>query len=111
MMIGCSVPSSGPLTDPDSLTAIATEAEALGYDYVTVSDHIVIPADIDSRYPYSESGEFPAGTQVDRHEQLMECMFIAALTKKLRIVTSVMVVPHRPAMLTAKLVATLDVLC
>jgi probable F420-dependent oxidoreductase len=38
-------------------------------------------------------------------------MFIAALTKKLRIVTSVMVVPHRPAMLTAKLVATLDVLC
>jgi probable F420-dependent oxidoreductase len=110
MMIGCSVPVSGPLTDPDSIARIATEAEALGFDYVTVSDHIVIPADIESRYPYSDSGEFPSGTQVDRHEQLMQCMFIAAVTTKLRIVTSVMVVPHRPAMLTAKLVATLDVL-
>jgi probable F420-dependent oxidoreductase len=110
MQIGCSAPSSGPLTDPDSIAAIAMEAEKLGFDYVTVSDHIVIPADIESRYPYSDSGEFPSGTQVDRHEQLMECMFIAARTTKLRIVTSVMVVPHRPAMLTAKLLATLDVL-
>jgi probable F420-dependent oxidoreductase len=46
----------------------------------------------------------------DRHEQLMTAMFIAAKTSRLRIVTSVMVVPHRPAMLTAKLLATLDVL-
>jgi probable F420-dependent oxidoreductase len=110
MMIGCSLPTSGPLTDPDSIARLAAEAEALGFDYATVSDHIVIPADIESRYPYSDSGEFPSGTQVDRHEQLMEAMFIAAVTTKLRIVTSVMVVPHRPAMLTAKLVATLDVL-
>ncbi len=110
MMIGCSVPTSGPLIGPDSIASIATEAELLGFDYVTVSDHIVIPTDIESRYPYNESGEFPSGPQADRHEQLMEAMFIAAVTTKLRIVTSVMVVPHRPAMLTAKLVATLDVL-
>ncbi|MBS0560079.1 MAG: LLM class F420-dependent oxidoreductase [Proteobacteria bacterium] len=98
------------MTDADSIARIATEAEALGFAYVTVSDHIVIPSDIDSRYPYSDSGEFPSGTQTDRHEQLMTGMFIAAVTSQLRIVTSVMVVPHRPAMLTAKLVATLDVL-
>ncbi|HJS84676.1 MAG TPA: LLM class F420-dependent oxidoreductase [Acetobacteraceae bacterium] len=110
MQIGCSAPTSGPLTDPDSVARIATEAEMLGFDYVTVSDHIVIPTDIESRYPYSDSGEFPSGARVDRHEQLMEAMFIAAKTSKLRIVTSVMVVPHRPAVLTAKLLATLDVL-
>jgi probable F420-dependent oxidoreductase len=110
MQIGCSVPTSGPLTDPDSIARVATEAEMLGFDYVTVSDHIVIPTDIDSRYPYSDSGEFPSGARVDRHEQLVEAMFVAAKTSKLRIVTSVMVVPHRPAVLTAKLLATLDVL-
>ena len=61
MQIGCSAPTSGPLIEPDSLLRIATEAENLGYDYVTVSDHIMIPTSIASRYPYSESGEFPPG--------------------------------------------------
>ena len=110
MQIGCSAPTSGALTDPDSIARIATEAEMLGFDYVTVSDHIIIPTDIGSRYPYTDSGEFPSGALVDRHEQLMTAMFIAAKTSRLRIVTSVMVVPHRPPVLTAKLLATLDVL-
>ncbi len=110
MQIGCSAPTAGALIDPDSIARIATEAEMLGFDYVTVSDHVMIPTSIASRYPYTDSGEFPSGARVDRHEQLMTAMFIAAKTSKLRIVTSVMVVPHRPPVLTAKLLATLDYL-
>ena len=53
MQIGCSAPTSGPLIAPDSLVRIATEAEMLGFDYVTVSDHVMIPKSIASRYPYS----------------------------------------------------------
>ena len=110
MQIGCSAPTSGPLIGPDSLLRIATEAETLGYDYVTVSDHVMIPTSIASRYPYSDSGEFPSGAAAPRLEQLTAATFIAAATSKLRIVTSVMVVPHRPAVLTAKILATLDYL-
>jgi probable F420-dependent oxidoreductase len=110
MQIGCSAPSSGPLIGPDSLVRIATEAEMLGFDYVTVSDHLMIPTSIASRYPYSDSGEFPSGAAAERLEQLTAATFIAAVTSKLRIVTSVMVVPHRPAVLTAKILATLDFL-
>ncbi|MFO1026260.1 MAG: LLM class F420-dependent oxidoreductase [Acetobacteraceae bacterium] len=110
MQIGCSAPTSGPLIGPDSLLRIATEAEALGFDYVTVSDHVMIPTSIASRYPYTDSGEFPSGAAADRLEQLTAASFIAAATTKLRIVTSVMVVPHRPAVLTAKILATLDFL-
>jgi len=110
MQIGCSAPTSGPLIGPDSLLRIATEAEALGFDYVTVSDHVMIPTSIASRYPYSDSGEFPSGAAADRLEQLTAATFIAAATTKLRIVTSVMVVPHRPAVLTAKILATIDYL-
>jgi probable F420-dependent oxidoreductase len=110
MQIGCSAPTSGPLIGPDSLLRIATEAEALGFDYVTVSDHLMIPTSIASRYPYTDSGEFPSGAAADRLEQLTAAAFIAAATTKLRIVTSVMVVPHRPAVLTAKVLATLDFL-
>jgi probable F420-dependent oxidoreductase len=110
MQIGCSAPTSGPLIEPDSLLRIATEAEALGFDYVTVSDHVMIPTSIASRYPYSDSGEFPSGAAAPRLEQLTAATFIAAATTKLRIVTSVMVVPHRPAVLTAKILATIDYL-
>jgi len=110
MQIGCSAPTSGPLIDPDSLMQIAVEAEALGFDYVTVSDHVMIPTSIASRYPYSDGGEFPSGAAAPRLEQLTACTFIAAATKALRIVTSVMVVPHRPAVLTAKILATIDYL-
>ncbi|HET6197706.1 MAG TPA: LLM class flavin-dependent oxidoreductase, partial [Acetobacteraceae bacterium] len=110
MQIGCSAPTSGPLIAPDSLVSIATEAEALGFDYITVSDHVMIPTSIASRYPYSESGEFPSGAGAARLEQLTAAAFIAAATSKLRIVTSVMVVPHRPAVLTAKILATIDYL-
>ena len=67
MQIGCSAPTSGPLIGPDSLVRIAQEAEMLGYDYVTVSDHVMIPTSIASKYPYSDSGEFPSGAiHVDR---------------------------------------------
>jgi len=110
MQIGCSAPTSGPLIAPDSLVRIATEAEMLGFDYITVSDHVMIPKSIASRYPYSESGEFPSGPNAPRLEQLATAAFIAAATSKLRIVTSVMVVPHRPAVLTAKILATIDFL-
>src|SRR6202021_1591530 len=110
MQIGCSAPTSGPLIQPDSLLRIATEAESLGFDYVTVSDHVMIPTRIASRYPYSDSGEFPSGAAAPRLEQLTAATFIAAVTSRLRIVTSVMVVPHRPAVLTAKILGTIDFL-
>jgi probable F420-dependent oxidoreductase len=82
----------------------------MGFDYATVSDHVVIPTNIQAIYPYSATGEFPAGARAERHEQLTEVAFLAAKTTKLRFVTSVMVVPHRPAVLTAKMIATMDVL-
>ncbi len=110
MQIGFSAPSSGPLATPEALTKLAVEGEAMGFDYISFSDHIVIPTDIQARYPYSETGEFPQGSRGDPHEQLTEIAFIAAKTSRIRLVTSVMVVPHRPAVLTAKMLATIDVL-
>src|SRR3984885_175884 len=110
MQIGFNAPTSGPLINPDSLTRIITEGEALGFDYVTISDHIMVPRNLASKYPYTDSGEFPAGTQAAWLEQLATTAYIAALTRKLRFVLSVMVVPHRPAVLTAKLLSTIDFL-
>ena len=110
MQIGFNAPSGGPLATPGSLTRLAQEGEALGFGYATFSDHVVIPTDSTANYPYTDSGEFPATSRGERHEQLTEVMFVAAKTTRLRLVTSVMVVPHRPALLTAKILSTIDVL-
>ena len=63
MQIGFNAPTSGVLIEPDSLTRVVTEGEALGFDYATISDHIMVPRHLDSKYPYTNTGEFPAGTQ------------------------------------------------
>src|SRR5438105_2953750 len=102
MQIGFNLPMSGPLSSPAALTRLAIEGEAIGYDYAAFSDHVVVPTDIRARYPYSETGEFPAGARGERQEQLTTIAFIAGKTSKIRLLTSVMVVPHRPAVLTAK---------
>jgi probable F420-dependent oxidoreductase len=110
MQFGFTPPVSGPLSTPENLTRIAVEGETIGYDYATISDHVVIPRDIEARYPYSDTGEFPDRSRGNRHEQLTAVAFIAGKTSRLRLVTSVTVVPHRPAMLQAKMLATIDVL-
>jgi probable F420-dependent oxidoreductase len=110
MQIGFNAPSGGPLATAEALTRLCQAGESLGFGYATFSDHVVIPTDIHAKYPYTDSGEFPATARGERHEQLTEVMFVAARTSTLRLVTSVMVVPHRPAMLTAKILSTIDVL-
>lgn len=110
MQIGFNAPTTGGLIDPDSLRRIILEGEALGFDYTTISDHIMVPRNLESKYPYTDSGEFPAGTAAAWLEQLTTTAYIAALTTRLRFVLSVMVVPHRPAVLTAKMLATIDTL-
>src|ERR1700689_34519 len=110
MLIGFNAPTAGPLSSADSLTKIVVGGEAMGFDYATFSDHVVIPTVIAAEYPYSASGEFPSGTRGERHEQLTEIAWLAAKTTRLRLVTSVMVVPHRPAVLTAKVLSTIDIL-
>ena len=110
MQFGFGAPVSGPLSTPENLARIAVEGEKMGYDYATISDHVVIPRDIEARYPYSDTGEFPGRSRGDRHEQLTAVAFVAGKTSRLRLVTSVTVVPHRPAVLLAKMLATIDVL-
>jgi hypothetical protein len=67
MLIGFNLPLSGPTASPAMLARLAAEGEAIGYDYAAI---IVEPTDIHARYPYTESGEFPASSRGERHEQL-----------------------------------------
>ena len=110
MQIGFNLPNSGPLSAVESMTRIATEGEAMGFDYLTMTDHVVLPDTKVPGYPYSESGEFYEDAPTERHEQLIGMAYVAAKTMRIRLVAAVLVVPHRQAVLAAKMLATLDVL-
>jgi alkanesulfonate monooxygenase SsuD/methylene tetrahydromethanopterin reductase-like flavin-dependent oxidoreductase (luciferase family) len=91
MQIGFNLPISGPMSTPESLIRIARQGEALGYDYLTLTDHIVLPNLRVPGYPYSESGEFFGEGPERRYEQLTAAAFIAAKTTRIRLVLAVMV--------------------
>ena len=92
------------------MTRIAAEGEAMGFDYLTLTDHVVLPNTKVPGYPYSEIGQFYEDAPTERHEQIVGMTWIAAKTSRIRLVAAVLVVPHRPAVLAAKMLATLDVL-
>ena len=78
MHIGFNLPNSGPLSNPAVMSQIAREGEAMGFDYLTLTDHVVLPDIKVPGYPYSESGEFYEAAPTERHEQLIGMAWIAA---------------------------------
>jgi len=110
MKYGFTLPGRGPLATPDILAAIARRGEELGYHLLLFGDHIVVPRHIGSPYPYTETGAFPGSTSGEAMEQLTVLAFLAGQTRTIRLVTSVIIVPHRNPLVAAKALATLDVL-
>jgi alkanesulfonate monooxygenase SsuD/methylene tetrahydromethanopterin reductase-like flavin-dependent oxidoreductase (luciferase family) len=110
MDYGFSIPIRGTLANRESVLALARRGEELGFNYLAISDHIVIPRKIGSPYPYNPQRKMVGASDGDCFEQLVLMAYLAAATSRIRLLTSVMVVPHRPAVFTAKALATIDVL-
>src|SRR5207248_465496 len=88
--------------------ALAQTAEELGFDSVWISDHVVVPQQISSAYPYSADGRFPTEPTQAYFEPLTTMGFLAGVTRHVRLSVAVLVMPYRHPLLTAKMVATLD---
>jgi probable F420-dependent oxidoreductase len=110
MEFGCVFPNRGPMATPANLGRMAEKAEALGYDTVWFSDHIVIPTEVKSFYPYDPSGKMPFNPSEPYWEPLTVIGYVAGRTSRLRLGTSVLILPYRNPIVTAKMLATLDVL-
>ena len=110
MKYGIHTFTRGATGGPEQIAALAGACDRLGFDYYGVSDHVVVAAHIDSKYPYTEDGSWAGASDPDCLDCLATLAFVAAQTKRVRLLSSIMVIPHRPAVLTAKTLATLDVL-
>ncbi|MET8849403.1 LLM class flavin-dependent oxidoreductase [Amycolatopsis sp. NPDC004625] len=98
MKIGVNVPNFGPGTDPGVLRAWAQTVEGLGFDLLMVSDHVAITPDV--------AGQYPAPF----YEPFTTLSWLAGVTQRVRLGTTVLVVPYRHPLLVARMAANLDAL-
>ena len=108
MKFGFYLPTFGAAAEPEALARLVAAGEAAGFHSAVISDHIVVPTEIASKYPYTPDGVFRSGAE--SLEQLAMMAYVAAVSSSLRLVTSIMVLPHRNPVQTAKMLATIDVL-
>ncbi|MEV0829448.1 LLM class flavin-dependent oxidoreductase [Nonomuraea rubra] len=96
MRIGVNVPNFGPGTDPAVLRRWARTVEALGYDLLMISDHVVVTPDVAEQYP------------APFYEPFTTLSWLAGVTERIRLGTSVLIVPYRHPLLMARMAANLD---
>lgn len=108
MRFGVNLLNRGPLAQPDLMVRYTQRAEALGFETLTISDHIVIPKAMPSNYPYHPEGKFSWQAARNYYEPLTSLAFLAGKTNRIRLGTSVLILPYRNPIQTAKDLATLD---
>ena len=96
MLVAVNLPNYGTLGTRESVVSIAETAEALGYESVWTTDHVLVP------------NSLPSGFFGNLLESLITLTFIAARTERIRIGTGILVLPQRDPILVAKQVATLQ---
>ena len=96
MRLGVNVPNFGPGTDPDVLRRWAQVAEGLGFDMLMLSDHVVVTPDVAQFYPEPF------------YEPFTTLAWLAGITERIRLGTTVLIVPYRHPLLIARAAANLN---
>lgn len=92
--------------DPIDWCRLARVAEEVGFDSVTASDHVVYPAKLDSKYPYTPDGRPRFSPEEDWPDVWVAIAAMAAVTTDLRFLTNVYVLPLRNPFVVAKAVGS-----
>ena len=110
MKFGIMFANVGPFGQPDSLVHLAQKAEQVGVESLWTVEHVVVPKGYGSQYPYSKDGRMPGPENSPIPDPLIWMTYAAAVTKKIKVATGVMILPQRHPFYVAKELATLDVL-
>ena len=94
MRLGVNIPNHGPGTDAAVLERWARVSESLGFDLVMVSDHVAITEDVSVPYP------------APFHDPFTTLAWLAGRTERIRLGTTVVIMPYRHPVLTAQLGAS-----
>lgn len=99
MKIGVNLLNFGPGASVESLGRWTTLSEAMGYHLVMISDHIAVTPDVESRYP------------APFYDPFTMLGWLAGVTTKIELGTTVIIIPYRHPLVTAKMCAVIDEMC
>jgi probable F420-dependent oxidoreductase len=108
--IGVKLPSSGPIARRVGLAAASIAAEAVGFDSVWVSDHVVMLRGLGSQYPFSAGGAVPWDGTEPWYDAVVAMATAAAVTERVEIGAAVLILPMRNPVVLAKQLASIDAL-
>ena len=111
MEVGVIIPNAGPKTSPENIVATARLAAELGYHSLWLTDHVVLPEQVDAYYPYRSHGRWDYPSDTNWLDPLLSLAWAGAAAPGLKLGTSVLVLPIRNPVLLAKQIASLDYLC
>lgn len=105
---GLDVGIYGPLARPDVVLDLAQLAEDMDFGSVWLADHVAFPVEFSSKYPYSETGTFPTRLDQPLLEAIATMGVLAGATRRVKLGTAVLVMPHRNPLLLGRMLATID---
>lgn len=107
MKIGL-IPVNVAVPSVDAMVALARKAEAVGVESVWTFEHVIVPNDYQSRYPYSADGKMGVTPETNFVDPLVALGVVAQATERLRLGTGVNILPQTNPLLLAKQAASLD---
>ena len=99
MKFGVNILNFGPGASPESMRRWAHFAEDTGFHLVMISDHVAVTPDVQAYFP------------APFYDPFISLAWLAGLTAKVELGTTVAIIPYRHPLLTARLAADIDRLC
>jgi probable F420-dependent oxidoreductase len=110
MKFGILFANVGTYVQPDMAATLGRIAEEHGIESIWTVEHVVVPADYQSEYPYAADGRMPGPEESPIPDPLIWLTWVGAVTTSLRLATGILILPQRNPPILAKELATLDVL-
>lgn len=104
------VPINIGMQSLEQMVGLAQQLESAGFESVWTFEHVMVPVEYESRYPYNESGKMGGSSDNPILDPLIALAAIAAQTSTIRLGTGVNILPQVNPLLLAKQAASLDLL-
>ena len=92
----------------EHMVGLAVLAEEIGFESLWTFEHVIVPVEYESKYPYDSSGKMGAEPETNFVDPLIALSAVAASTRTVRLGTGVNILPQSNPLYLAKQAASLD---